>query len=91
MPIWGIAAAPLIVDDLIILNIGGSNNACVVALDKKTGIEVWKNLEDDASYVAPILIEQAGAKVLVVWTGQHVVGMNPGSGMVYWQEQFEQQ
>lgn len=91
MPIWGIAAAPLIVGNNLILNIGGSNNACIVALDKIDGTELWRNLEDDASYVAPILIEQAGKEVLVVWTGQNVVGMNPDNGTVYWIEKFEQQ
>jgi outer membrane protein assembly factor BamB len=90
MPIWGIAAAPLIYGESIILNIGGSNNACVVALDKLTGVELWRNLEDDASYVAPILIKQAGKDVMVVWTGQNVVGMNPDNGTVYWIEEFEQ-
>lgn len=90
MPIWGIAAAPLIYGESIILNIGGSNNACVVALDKLTGMELWRNLEDDASYVAPILIKQADKDVMVVWTGQNVVGMNPDNGTVYWIEEFEQ-
>lgn len=90
MPIWGIAAAPLIYGESVILNIGGSNNACVVALDKLTGMELWRNLDDDASYVAPILIKQAGKDVLVIWTGQNVVGMNPDNGAVYWIEEFEQ-
>ncbi|MHC4370794.1 MAG: outer membrane protein assembly factor BamB family protein, partial [Planctomycetota bacterium] len=33
IPIWGIAAAPLVERDLLILHIGGEN-ACLVALDK---------------------------------------------------------
>ncbi len=90
MPIWGIASAPLIVDDKIILNIGGINNAGVVALNKNTGEEVWRNLEDDASYSAPILIDQAGQPVVVVWTGQNVVGLNPETGSVYWSQEFTQ-
>ncbi len=90
MPTWGISAAPLIVDDTIVLNIGGRNNACVVCLNKRTGEEVWRNLDDGASYSAPILIEQAGKPVLVVWTARHVAGMNPDTGSVYWQQGFEQ-
>lgn len=90
MPIWGIAGAPLIVDDKLILNIGGINNAGVIALDKHTGKETWRNLEDDASYSAPILIKQAGQPVVVIWTGQNVVGMNPENGSVYWTEEFSQ-
>jgi len=90
MPIWGIAAAPLIIDEKIILNIGGQNGAGIIALDKNNGEEIWRSLDDDASYSAPILIEQAGQPVLVSWTGQNVVGLNPENGSVYWKEAFPQ-
>jgi len=90
MPTWGIAAAPLIVKDKIILNIGGENNACVLALDKLTGKELWRNLDDDASYVAPILITQGGQPVVVVWTAQMVSGIDPETGSIYWQQEFLQ-
>jgi len=74
MPIWGISASPLLIDDLIVLHIGGRDGACVVALDKMTGKERWRALDDRAQYSAPILIEQAGKKVVVVWTGDSVRG-----------------
>ena len=90
MPIWGISGAPLVVEDKLILNIGGSDNACIVALDKRTGKELWRNLEDDASYVAPILIQQAGRPVVVVWTGQRILGLDPHTGAIHWQQEFMQ-
>ena len=90
MPTWGIAAAPLVAGKNILLHIGGRPNACVVALDKMTGQEVWRNLDDDASYSSPILIEQAQKPVVVVWTGQRVAGLNPENGSLYWQQEFEQ-
>lgn len=85
MPIWGIAAAPLIDGQKIILQIAGSNNACVVALNKNTGKEIWRSLDDGATYSAPVLIEKNGTEVLVVWTEQHLNGLNPKTGQVYWQ------
>ena len=88
MPNWGIAAAPIIVENKIMFQIGGENDACVIALDKITGKEIWRNLEDDANYSAPILIKQGDQPVVVFWTGQHVVGLNPNTGEVYWQEKF---
>jgi len=91
MPIWGIAAAPLIYKNKIILHIGGEGNACVVALEKNTGKEIWKNLEDDASYVAPILVKQGNTEILVIWSGQNVVGMDPETGKIYWTEVFIQE
>lgn len=88
MPVWGIAASPIIDGDLLIVQIGGENGACMVGLDKMTGSERWRALEDNASYAAPIIIEQAGKKVLVVYTGENVVGLDPQSGSVYWKHPF---
>lgn len=88
MPVWGIASSPLIEDDLLIVQIGGSPGACIVAFDRKTGEERWKALDDRASYAAPIVIEQAGKRVLVCWTGDNVVGLNPQSGEPYWTHPF---
>ncbi len=88
MPIWGLAAAPLIVDDKIIIQTGGSNNACIVALNKMTGSERWTNLKDQASYSAPIVITQAGKKVVVVCTGENLYGLDPERGKIYWQVPF---
>ena len=88
MPTWGIAAAPLIVDNLVVLHIGGRNGACVVALDKATGAEVWRTLDERASYSAPILIQQAGQSVIVAWTGDSLSGLLPKSGKVAWRIPF---
>jgi outer membrane protein assembly factor BamB len=88
MPIWGIASSPIVVDDLLIVQIGGEG-ACLVAFDKVSGHERWHALDDRASYAAPILIEQAGKRVLVCWTGDNVVGLDPMNGQVYWKHPFK--
>ena len=85
MPIWGISSSPLIEGNLLIVQIGGADNACMVAFDTVTGKEIWRALEDNASYSAPIIIEQAGQRVLVCWTGNRVVGMDPTNGKVHWE------
>lgn len=84
MPMWGIAAAPLVYRDRVIVQIGGADGACVVALNAKTGEEVWRALSDRAGYSAPILIEQAGEDVVVCWTGDSVAGINAKDGNVFW-------
>jgi len=90
MPIWGIAASPLIEDDLVIVQIGG-RGACLVAFDKRTGRERWKALDDNTSYSAPIIVEQAGRRVLVCWTGDNVVGLDPRTGQPHWKYAFPPQ
>lgn len=89
MPIWGIAAAPLIVGDKLVLHIGGRPDACVVALDKQTGETRWKALGEEASYSAPILIKQAGKQVVVVWSGESLSGLDPETGKLYWRIPFD--
>jgi len=88
MPIWGIAASPLVDGDLVIVQIGGQG-ACLVAFDKRTGQEQWKALDDNASYSAPIIIQQAGKTVMICWTGDSIVGMNAQTGQVYWRAPFK--
>lgn len=88
MPMWGITSSPIIEGDLVIVQIGGENGANLVAFDKKTGREKWRAVDDRPSYSAPIIIEHAGKRVLVCWTGDSVVGLDPQSGSVYWKHPF---
>jgi len=88
MPIWGIAATPLIYENKIILQIGGANGASVLALDKNSGDEIWRSMDDNISYSAPILIRQAGKPVVVVWTADNLNGLDPETGKVYWKIPF---
>lgn len=84
MPIWGIAATPLVVDDKIIVHVSGSNNASIVAFNKNSGDELWRKLDDRAGYSAPILIEKNGKKVVVNWTEHSLSGLDPETGEIYW-------
>ena len=89
MPDWGISAAPLVEGNNVVVMIGGEGNACLVAFNKKTGKEQWRSLEDRASYSPPVMVNQAGKRVLVAWTGDRVVGLNPKDGKPYWSYPFE--
>ncbi len=88
VPVWGIAAAPLVEGDLVIVQIGSPDNACLMAFDKTTGQERWRALDDPASYSAPITIEQAGQRVLVCITGRRIVGLDPQTGRLHWEHPF---
>jgi len=87
-PVWGLASSPIIEKDLLIVQLGGRPDACLVAFDRITGREVWRALSDQASYTAPIIIDQAGKRVLVCWTGDNLAGLDPANGNVYWKVPF---
>ena len=87
--LWGMAAAPLVYGETVILNIGGIGKACIVALDRRTAREKWTALDDAASYAAPVIITQAGRDVLVCWTKNWLVGLDPTTGTIHWQVRFK--
>ncbi|MHC4994513.1 MAG: PQQ-binding-like beta-propeller repeat protein [Planctomycetota bacterium] len=89
MPIWGLAATPLIEGDLIITHIAGADNACFVAFNKVTGKEVWRALDYRAQYASPVMIEQAGRRVMVAWANDWILGLDPATGATLWSHEFE--
>lgn len=88
MPDWGIAAAPIIEGENVIVMWSGEPNACIVAFDRTTGKETWRALPDRATYSAPVVIEQSGKRVLVCWTAERIVGLDPKSGKLVWEQPF---
>lgn len=88
MPIWGIAAAPLVEGGLVIVQIGGEGEACLVAFDKQSGQEVWKALDDTASYSAPVVFDRGGNRILVCYSANWVFGADPKTGRIHWKIPF---
>ena len=87
MPVWGLSASPLIEGDLIIVEAAG-RRATLLAFDRKTGREVWTSLARKANYSSPIVIDQAGQRVLVLWVHGSVVGIDPGNGKMLWEVDY---
>ena len=78
--------SPLIERNLLIVFTGAKPGACVIALDKQTGKEVWKALEDVVSNSSPLIIAAGGKRQLIVWTDNAVNSLNPATGEPYWRE-----
>lgn len=76
----------LLEGNLLILVIGGKPRACVVALDKNTGKEVWRALSDKWTYSSPLVISAGGQRQLIVWTPDAVTSLNPATGQTWWRE-----
>ncbi len=81
---WAMAAAPLVVDDKVIVLPGGTSGKSVVAYNKNTGAPVWRVLNDTQAYVSPMLMELAGRRQIVVVSSMRVVGLVPESGKLLW-------
>jgi len=82
---WGMSAAPLIVDDTVIVLPGASGGRSVVAYDRRTGERVWSSLNDQQAYSSPMLATLADTRQLVILTATRLIGLSPGKGELLWE------
>ena len=78
--------SPLIEGSLLIVFTGAKPGASILALDKQTGKEVWKALDDHVSNSSPIVITSRGRRQLIVWTDNSLASLDPTNGHIYWRE-----
>jgi outer membrane protein assembly factor BamB len=92
LPTWGMAGAPLVDGDQVIILAGGKPNALVVSLDKRTGEERWRALDgEEPGYCSPVILEIGGQRQLIIWHPAAVAALDPAKGTLLWQETFEVQ
>jgi outer membrane protein assembly factor BamB len=82
---WGVSAAPLVVDDTVVVLPGGANGQSVVAYDRHSGKRVWGALDDRASYSSPMLVTLAGVRQILIFTATRLVGLSPEDGRLLWE------
>ena len=81
---WGMAGAPLVVDDLVVTLPGGRPGRSIIAYDKLSGDLRWSSLNDKAGYVSPQVAELAGRRQLLVVSGTRVLGASLDDGSLLW-------
>lgn len=88
MPIWGMAASPLVDGNQLITLVGGPN-ALVVSFDLKTGKELWRSLNDDMiGYCPPVIYDFDGVRQLIIWHPSAITALNPENGRQIWSVPF---
>ena len=88
---WKFSESPLVDGEKLIIT-PGSREAALVALDKKTGKEIWRCAipeigpkgGDGAGYSSVVISEAAGVKQYVQFVGRGVIGVEAASGRFLW-------
>jgi outer membrane protein assembly factor BamB len=87
IPGWGFGGSPLVLDGLLILNVGAAG----LALDKATGLIIWQSGTEDAGYATPLPLPlppsrgRAGENELIIGSGRSYVSVNPKTGAKLWE------
>jgi hypothetical protein len=79
---FGIAPSPLWVSGRLVVQLGGSDGAGVMALDPATGRELWRATRGEAGYASPVVAEVGGQERVVVFNREGVRVLDPGDGRV---------
>ena len=79
----GYACSPLLHNDLLILCVGGRDQA-LAAFNARSGALVWKAGDFQQSPSTPILIDVDGQLQVVYLAGDVVAGFDPATGRVLW-------
>ncbi len=86
---WGMAASPLIVDEVVVVLPGGPNGQSVVAYDRRTGTRAWSAQGDQQAYSSPMLVTLAGVRQIVVFSGTRLMGLSPDRGTLLWEHPWK--
>ena len=82
---WGSASSPILLDDKVIVT-ASSESQALVALDKSTGKEIWRQEAKglDNVWGTPALAKTENGVDLVVGVAGEVWGINPDNGKLRW-------
>ena len=82
---WGVNESPLIVDDKVILSVGGKEHN-IVALNKNNGSIIWScaGEGDLSSYCSPLYIANQQVPLITTMMAQNIVGIDASTGKKLW-------
>lgn len=90
---WGHGSSPVLYDDLIILLCDHSPASYLLALDKKTGKEQWKQDrgKDRVSFSTPAVVPGPEGDELIINSSERIDAYNPINGELLWYVGSERQ
>ena len=89
VPRFGYSGSPLVAGDLLVLEVGGSEQGWLAGLDKKTGETRWTSGKGPAGYNSPIVIDFGGTPQLALVRGKTLMGLDL-EGRTLWSHELEE-
>jgi len=85
----GVGTSPVLHENLVILlcdqSLGKPKDSFMIALDKKTGKEVWKvERPIQGSWATPVIVKTAGRAELVTSGNEFLISYDPATGKEIW-------
>ena len=84
LPGWGFSAAPLVIGDNLLLNVGESG----AVINKHTGDLLWSSADRECGYATPVMIPQSDPATAILASGRAFIGVDIQSGRQLWSERW---
>lgn len=84
----GNTGSPLVTRDRVLVQVGSTNGASIVAFEPHTGRVLWKSQDDLTAYTSPVLAEVAGRPQFITATCNGLLALAPEDGHVLWRVNF---
>lgn len=83
---FGEGASPALAGDRLIINWDSEENSAVIALDKKTGAELWRHKRDErTSWSTPLVVEVGGRLQAIIPATNRTRSYDVQTGDVVWE------
>jgi len=81
------SSSPMLIDGLVVAQLGGRDNGALVAYDLASGEQKWKWNGPSPAYASPVLLKLATTKLIVAQTESKLVAVDAADGKLAWEEQ----
>jgi outer membrane protein assembly factor BamB len=88
---WDQGSSPVVTDQHVVMTRLHGGESWIAAFDKASGELRWKQprnydvpTENDNGYATPVIFEQAGKTMLLVWGADHLTAHDAANGNVLW-------
>ncbi len=83
VPSWGQSGSPLVLEGLVVVGAGGSNERSMVAYQATDGSQAWSGGSEGNTYSSPLVATLDGVRQILIFSGS-LVGHDAGSGKELW-------
>ena len=81
---WGMTSSPLVLEDKVIVSLGGRDHQSLVAYHKDTGANIWSSGSRPAGNSSPSLWSIAETDQVLIFNDKQVASHDPVSGKLLW-------
>jgi enterochelin esterase-like enzyme/outer membrane protein assembly factor BamB len=83
-PYYGFTSSPILVDGVLVLQIGATEGKAIAGFDPADGKLLWTAGDDGVEYQSPIAATLGGRTMVLAATNAKLFGIDPAGGEVLW-------